>query len=1515
MSASGPFGIARSGTHTFESAYETLRRNARTALSDRVSTAFQPRVDAQSPAGLTPGQVRAQLRAATSALVDAFREYSNQTTPVFRTSLTTSAASAGAVTGLSPRLTPVAGSFAGLQTTRTINSQTSTVRSSSSALGLNLDGAASRLSSSPLGFDVTSPGAASRLTSSAGLNLDLSTPESPSSLWSSSAIGLDLTSPDAASRLSSSVALGLDLTTPEAASVLRSSVLGLDNVGSTSRLASTAEMNTATTSYGSTTLNFDGSGVGSTSVGTLSGTYTGVSGAADASSLTFKVTQTAVLNDVLAASVKFEVRDQSNTLLYSFDGSLRAGDQVYLGDDIGLSVSFSAGRLANNHTASTSVSHGAVDVDAGAAFNASAALRPQFDGGAQVTAGSFSINGTSITVNANDTINSVLSRINASAAGVTATLQNDRITLTSSSASESDIVIGSDTSGFLSATRLSGATTTRGNLVDSSQALSGTSRFGSVSTGSFTVNGASISVDRNTDSLASIVDRINSAGACVTAEYDASEDKVILTGTSNSEDLIEVANDTSGFLAAAGLSSASTVRGNVRDDQQTLAKTSQFGAVTSGSFTVNGATISVDASTDTLASLVDKINDADAGVIATYDSGTDRIVLAGTVNSQDLIRVGNDSTGFLAAAGLATSNTVRGHLAEDGVALADIDEFASVVDGSFEVDGQEIDVDAETDTVQSIVDKINESGARVSASYDAATDRIRLVSTYNGEGDVPVGSDTSGFLAAANLSAANTVAGNISDDRQVLSQTSQFGSVTSGSFSINGRNIDVDADADTLESLLDKINASGAGVTAGYNAATDRIELVGVMDSEDIIDLASDTTGFLTAARLDSANTARGNVRDDRQVLSRTTTFGSVTSGTFRVNGRTITLDAGQDTLESLLDKINEADAGVTATFDATTDTIELVSEANSEDLIQLTGDDTGLLQAAGLVTANTTRGNVADDEQALSATSRFASVTDGSFRVNGVSISVDADEDTLQSIAGRINTAGVGVTARYDAVSDRLIFTPSTAGATLTLDTDTTGFLTAASVSTGTVGTHVNSSAAFNATGASGPLFDPGVSVQAGSFAVNGVTIDVAADDSIDSVLDRLSRSDAGVIARYDDTTQTVRLTSKRAGGDAITLGSDTSGFLAAVKLDGTAQATTADNLSVFDTALADIAELSSVRSGVLTVNGVQIAVDPARMTIRDLVSRLDAHDDVTASLNEYDGSIRVSAQQVATDLVLVDTSGALSALGIAAGTYQGANAITTTVTLRTGTSKVSNANDVAARVGTAVDQLNTALSQFVDGRDRAEVEEAVRDTIERLAGAGAAGLSFSTEEGKNPVISVDQTALADALHALPASGTVGDIQDLLDTLGDRVTAIAGAQPQNAQLASGAAQGAEQVRARLAADQASASLLALKPVLQTADMDPAALKRAAEAYADKSIFAEIRALLKPTPNAAALLLLESVPAAARDHASAKRAADAYGLEESRRSPASAQSASARSAVAVGDGGKVHLPYGVRDAR
>ena len=638
----------------------------------------------------TSDTTRDRFGAASTALKVALGGFARETKPVYTTTLAGGKSSTAMVGGLSARVDPFGVDYHSLQTTSEVN---------------------------------TTVAGTTRI--------------------STAAIGLDITSAESASRLTSSTGLGLDIT------------------GAVSTRISEEEMTTATSgTLNSSSLTFTSGANTSSSTGTLTGTFTGVGKAADATSLEVKIKMNSTLGGGLpllggAADVKFEVKDQTGEKIFEFDGNIRPGEQVYLGDDIGLSLAFSAGQLKNNHTATTTITRTPISVDANATFNnANPSLRPKFDNNEQVTAGSFKVNGTTIAVNANDTINTVISRINSSGAGVTASLSGDKITLVTNSNSDQDIKLENDTSNFLKATKLDGADTTKGNLRDDERLLKDTSRFGSVDSGSFKINGVTISIDKDSDTLNDVIAKINGAGAGVTASFNSTTNRIELVTTANTEDLITVSNDTTGFLSDAKLSTNNTDRGNIRDDQQVLSKTTQFDEVTTGSFTVNGVSVSINKDTDTLASIISRVNSSGAGVTASYDVATDKLVF--TPDGATLA-LENDTSGFLAAVNVATGTTSAVTQANpdaafngNGANAPFFDPGLSVGTGKFTVNGVEIDVKA-NDTINSVLAKITTSAAGVTATYDSATELVTLTAREGNTGPITLGADTSGFLAAVKL--------------------------------------------------------------------------------------------------------------------------------------------------------------------------------------------------------------------------------------------------------------------------------------------------------------------------------------------------------------------------------------------------------------------------------------------------------------------------------------------------------------------------------------------------------------------------------------------------------------------------------------------------------------------------------------------------------------------------------------------------------------------------------------------
>ncbi|PKM82402.1 MAG: hypothetical protein CVU89_05205 [Firmicutes bacterium HGW-Firmicutes-14] len=228
-----------------------------------------------------------------------------------------------------------------------------------------------------------------------------------------------------------------------------------------------------------------------------------------------------------------------------------------------------------------------VDADPNAAFSGgTAATRLE----SEVTAGAFKVNDVTITVDADDTINTVLNKINDSTAGVKAVLSGDRIVLTQkTTGSEATITVGEDTSGFLAAAKLDAAVVVDGTESGEFRNLADTGL--GFTSGYFTINDYTFSVDTATESLNDIISKINNSSAGVTAFYDSESDTISITSKTTGSDAITLgkATDTSNFLTVTNISGA----------VQTLGTSSAFNLNgvdmnrDSNSFEINGITFNL----------------------------------------------------------------------------------------------------------------------------------------------------------------------------------------------------------------------------------------------------------------------------------------------------------------------------------------------------------------------------------------------------------------------------------------------------------------------------------------------------------------------------------------------------------------------------------------------------------------------------------------------------------------------------------------------------------------------------------------------------------------------------------------------------------------------------------------------------------------------------------------------------------------------------------------------------------
>lgn len=181
--------------------------------------------------------------------------------------------------------------------------------------------------------------------------------------------------------------------------------------------------------------------------------------------------------------------------------------------------------------------------------------------------GEFYINGVKIEITDYKqlTPNELMAKINGSGAGVTMTYDydNNRFQISNNTGGAVELTLGNDrdTSKFFDIFKVglnSGATYVRGQnkgTLDTSTTISklDPSFTYPVKSGTFTINGVSIYVDINNDSIDDVINKVNKSGAGVTMTYDSTTDKFSLTSTNGERIKVGGPNDTSTFLLSTGL--------------------------------------------------------------------------------------------------------------------------------------------------------------------------------------------------------------------------------------------------------------------------------------------------------------------------------------------------------------------------------------------------------------------------------------------------------------------------------------------------------------------------------------------------------------------------------------------------------------------------------------------------------------------------------------------------------------------------------------------------------------------------------------------------------------------------------------------------------------------------------------------------------------------------------------------------------------------------------------------------
>ena len=393
-------------------------------------------------------------------------------------------------------------------------------------------------------------------------------------------------------------------------------------------------------------------------------------------------------------------------------------------------------------------------------------------------------NGMSINISADDNRADVLSKLNA-IEGVTAIINTDgKIQITAENAQ--DLMVESDTSGFADFYGLSttggiydGGINSTDITVDEGEStltgsvntfeLSGDAFWGQNS-GTITFsNGASVNIDAE-DNLITVLQKLNDAGFRALINTDG---KIEITAQGVSD--LTVTGDSSGFANFYGLKTESTLYEGTQSQETQLAdanadtSSTLTGSVDTGTFSggafygqqsgsitfSNGVSVNISA-TDTLAQVLQKINDA--GMQASINSnGRIEITADGTLN----LKVTSDNTGFSNVYGLGSSlvfnpgsittdteiiqGTQGGASSSTITGAVDTRDFADAPfwgqkDGTINFSNGISVAIAATDTVSKVLEKMNAAGLQASINADG-----KITITAQNTDSLNITSDTSGF--------------------------------------------------------------------------------------------------------------------------------------------------------------------------------------------------------------------------------------------------------------------------------------------------------------------------------------------------------------------------------------------------------------------------------------------------------------------------------------------------------------------------------------------------------------------------------------------------------------------------------------------------------------------------------------------------------------------------------------------------------------------------------------------------
>ena len=342
---------------------------------------------------------------------------------------------------------------------------------------------------------------------------------------------------------------------------------------------------------------------------------------------------------------------------------------------------------------------------------------------------------------------------------------------------------------------------------------------GTNSTYSLEINGESIDITGN-DTIQGVIDKINKSDAKVKVTYLETANRFQITSTEEGASGRIFVDRSSAFARALfGCSKENKVSdflGNSGINDYTL--------------TINNVKINDITGDDTIESMIDKINNSAAKVKVTYLEEENRFQITSTEEGNKAVSIDRSSAFARALFGCSKENKVSDFLGDSGIN-----------DYTLKINNVEIEGINGDDTIKSMIDKINNSDAKVEVTYLEEENRFQIISKEAGDKEVSI--DRSSAFARALFDKKNTMSNidlrgqdaiiNVSYDgvaTEIRRSSNTFDleglAVTvSGEFGYTGDNLDTTAEAVTFSAKAntEKVINSVKKMVEAYNSIIEAV--------------------------------------------------------------------------------------------------------------------------------------------------------------------------------------------------------------------------------------------------------------------------------------------------------------------------------------------------------------------------------------------------------------------------------------------------------------------------------------------------------------------------------------------------------------------------------------------------------------------------------------------------------------------------------------------------------------------